>query len=95
MPKSNTARRPFVQVTALWGNDDAESVIELSRKRWSQILAGASYTTCAWSWYEGERYRVTWVFTDGKLTIGGEDGMRCVLDQPASELIAHVVGGAE
>jgi len=83
-------KRVNVEVTAYWGNDDAESTIKVSRRRWKAILNGADYTTTAWSWYEGKRYSVTWRFANGNVSIDGEDGMQCVLDQPASSLIAHI-----
>ena len=87
-------RRVFVEVTAYWGNDDAESTIKISRRRWKAILQGDEYTKYTWSWYEGTRFPVTWHFTSGKVSIYGEDGMQRVLDEPASDLIAHIQGGS-
>ncbi|MFN9603712.1 MAG: hypothetical protein ACK6A7_09750 [Planctomycetota bacterium] len=37
---------------------------------------------------------VTWSFEGGRVSIDGEDGMQCVVDKPASELIACISGGA-
>lgn len=83
-------RRIFVDVTAYWGNDDAESTIRVSRRRWKAILDGASYTTAAWSWYEGKRYPVTWRFASGEVSIDGEDGRQCAVDDPVSSLFVRV-----
>ena len=66
-----------VRVTAMWGNDDAESTIHVSRRCWQQILDGGFYETDAWSWYEGSRTRASWCFDGGKLTISLDDGMEC------------------
>jgi hypothetical protein len=79
--------RVYAEVKAYWGNDDAESTIKLSRRRWTAILSGDEFTKSAWSWYEGKRYPVTWTFTNGSVSIDGQDGMQCILDQPVSELI--------
>ncbi|MBS0415957.1 MAG: PcfJ domain-containing protein [Proteobacteria bacterium] len=76
MPKSSKPR-VHVRLTAMWGNDDADSTIKVSRRRWQQILNGESYDTSAWSWYEGTRTRTYWSFDGGKLTLSQDDGMEC------------------
>lgn len=76
MPRSNQPR-VHVRLTAMWGNDDAASTIQVSRRRWQQILNGESYDTSAWSWYEGTRTRTYWSFDGGKLTLSQDDGMEC------------------
>ena len=83
--------RTRVCLTAVWGNDDAESTIEISRRRWRDIQDGAHYKTSAWSWYEGDRFSVFWRFADAKVSIDGEDMMQCVVDLPVSELFAEEV----
>lgn len=50
----------FVEITAYWGHDDAESTIKLSLRKWEEIKAGAQFQKSAWSYYEGQRYRVVW-----------------------------------
>ncbi len=87
------AKKPkvYVELTAVWGNDDAESTIKISRRRWESIRAGAEYQTSAWSWYEGKRDSVVWSFANGEVSIDGEDGMVCVIDQPVLELFAYVI----
>jgi hypothetical protein len=47
-----------IQLTALWGNDDAESSILVSRRRWTAIQSGAEHTVDASSSYEGKRHKV-------------------------------------
>lgn len=87
--KTETKPRIYVELTAVWGNDDAESSIKVSRRRWKEIQEGGEYTTSAWSWYEGRRFSVAWHFADGQLSIHGEDGMECVIDEPIEELIVQ------
>ena len=84
--------RVYVELRALWGNDDAESTIKVSRRRWESIRAGAAYVTSAWSWYEGKRYPVSWSFSNGKVSIDGEDGRQCIVEEPVDYLMAQVVG---
>ena len=78
MHKSSKSRT-YVHLTAVWGNDDAESTIKVSRRRWQQIQDGEPYCATAWSWYEGTRTRTTWSFGDGELTISQDDGFECYL----------------
>lgn len=33
----------FVELTAYWGNDDADSTIKVSIKKWEQIKSGAQF----------------------------------------------------
>ena len=91
MKKKAKKPRVYVELTAVWGNDDAESTIKISHRRWESIRAGAEYQTSAWSWYEGKRDSVVWSFANGEVSIDGEDCMQCVRDQPVLELIAHVI----
>ncbi len=95
MKKEPTRTRACVEVKALWGNDDADSTIKVSRRRWKQIQEGAKYETSAWSWYEGRRYRVVWRFSDSRVSVfvtGGGDfgGMECVVGLPIEELIVQM-----
>lgn len=89
MKKKARKPRVYVELTAVWGNDDAESTIKISRRRWAAICAGAEYETSAWSWYEGMRSAVVWIFANGRVTIEGEDGMQAVANLPVLSLTAH------
>lgn len=80
--------RIHIQLTALWGNDDAESRIRISRRRWSAIQSGEAYEVSATSTYEGKRYPVVWRFAQGQVSIDGENGMECVVDLPVTSLIS-------
>lgn len=82
----------YVRLTAMWGNDDAESSIEVSPQRWQQIQDGAPYDTTAWSWYEGTRSRASWSFDDGKLTISLDDGFE--IDLTTKRLYVNEVTSA-
>jgi hypothetical protein len=86
MKKKTTKPRIYVELTAYWGNDDDGSTIKVSRRRWQAIRDGAAYDTSAWSYYEGQRYSVSWAFENGKFSIHGEDGRECILANSVSEL---------
>lgn len=79
--------RTRIQLVAVWGNDDAESSIWVSRRRWTAIQSGAEHIVDASSSYEGKRYKVVWRFANRQVSINGEDGMECVVGLPVGELI--------
>ena len=81
--------RRRVALTAVWGNDDAESTIKVPINRWASLQEGAAFETQGWAWYEGRRFSVTWTFSHGRLSISASDGMECVTDIPISELYVH------
>jgi hypothetical protein len=89
MKKKPKSPRVYVELTAVWGNDDADSTIKVSRRRWKQIQDGAEYETGAWSWYEGKRYSVSWRFAEGEVSVYGGDGMECVVGLPVADLIVQ------
>ena len=78
--------RKKISITAYWGNDDAESTISLTPEQWQSIQDGCDHVDHSESWYEGESEEVTWSFTNGLVTIYGEDGRQCLIDLPISEL---------
>jgi hypothetical protein len=80
--------RTRIQLTVVWGNDDAESSILVSRRRWTAIQSGAESIIEAFSSHEGKHYKVVWRFANGQVFIDGEDGMECVVGLPVGELIA-------
>ena len=80
--------RTHIQLTAVWGNDDAQSSVLVSRRRWTAIQSGAEYTVDAASFYEGKRYKVVWRFANRQVSIDGEDGMECVVGRSLSELVS-------
>jgi len=81
-------RRAYVELTVYWGNDDAESTIKISPRRWKQIQEGAQYETSAWGYYEGTRFSVYWHFSGGVFSIGGDDYAEWVRERPVSDLLA-------
>ncbi|MEZ5608116.1 MAG: PcfJ domain-containing protein [Burkholderiaceae bacterium] len=91
MPTSSKSR-VHVHLTAMWGNDDAQSTIKVSRRRWQRIQDGEPYCATAWSWYEGTRTRTTWSFGDGELTLSQDDGFECYLT--VKQLYVHEVTSA-
>lgn len=80
--------RTRIKLTAVWGNDDAESSVLVSHRQWTAIRTGADETVEALSFYEGRRYKVVWRFANCQVSIDGEDGMQCVVCLPVGELIA-------
>jgi hypothetical protein len=95
MKKKATKPRIYVELTAVWGNDDADSAIKVSRRRWKQIQDGAEYETSTWSWYEGKRYAVSWHFSGGEVSVCGEDGMECVVGINCAADICKLTRGNE
>ncbi|MFN4944024.1 MAG: hypothetical protein ACK5G9_09565 [Akkermansiaceae bacterium] len=90
MNKKLTKPKIYVELTAVWGNDDADSTIKVSRGLWKKIQDGAEYVASAWSWYEGRRSSVCWHFSDAKVSIYGDDGMECTIELPVMELIIEI-----
>ncbi len=76
-----------LEITALWGNDDAESRIKISKNKWKQIELGKRFHSSAWAWYEGVRFRVDWWIEDKKCTITGPDGLQAMVDSPLNTLL--------
>lgn len=89
--KKKASPRIYIQLTAVWGNGDADSTIRISRRRWKNIQEGAEYDTGAASYYEGGRGSVGWRFSGGLLSIFGDEGRECLLDHPVNDLIVDVV----
>lgn len=92
MIQKGAKRRAYVELTAYWGNDDAESTIKVSRRRWEAIQKGSEYKTSAWGWYEGRRFSVSWCFVRGEVSIDGDDGSQCVVKNSVSDLIVNDTG---
>ena len=75
-----------ISITAYWGNGDAESTISLTHDQWRFIQDGGECVELSESWYEGECEEITWSFSNGLVTIDGEDGRQCLIDYPICEL---------
>jgi len=93
-PASMTTARPIkkrnmVSLTAVWGNDDAESTVRISLSHWKRLVSGSAFTKNAWAWYEGRRYQAQWVFKNGCVTIHGPDAAVHVVDLPLDELFVQ------
>lgn len=83
-----------VAIFVCWGNDDAESTLEVDEPIWNEICSGGTYEKRAWSYYEGARYRVVWRFENGMLNVvglGKIDYMQCILDMPVDQLDVEVI----
>lgn len=83
--------RVYVQLRAVWGNDDAESTLKISRRRWAALRAGKEEESDASSWYEGRRYDATWRFKNGRVWIDGGDGRECAVDWSVDDLYVSIV----
>jgi hypothetical protein len=84
MKKNAKKPRAHIELTAVWGNDDAESTIKVSPLRWKQIQEGAEFETSSWGWYEGKRFSVSWHFSGGLFSI-----YEHITDCPVEELIVQ------
>lgn len=82
--------RVKVTLTAHWGNDDAESTIKVSMRRWKAIQLGAEHSTRAWGWYEGNRFAVCWHFNNSEYSIDASDGAQCVVEAGVAELMVSL-----
>ncbi len=85
--KTEVMTRRRIKLTAVWGNDDAQSSVLVSRRQWTAIQSGAELSIDSSSSYEGNRQWVVWRFANGQVSIDGEDGMECVVCLPVGELI--------
>ena len=94
MKRKTTKFRIYVELTAFWGNGDAQSTIKVSRRRWKSIRAGAEYRTSGWSWYEGKRQSAEWSFDKGSVSID-KDLMQCIVCMPVDELVAQLTSSDE
>ena len=84
--KRKSKPRVYVELTAYWADGAAESSIKVSRKRWREIQDGAEHDAFTWSYYEGQRFSVSWYFNDGYVSIGSEDGSECIVKEPIDVL---------
>ena len=90
MEPRKSSRRPTVTLTATWGNDDAESSIRISRRRWKAIQAGGEDFESGFGWYEGERFEVSWSFGKGLVSINSYDAGTCVSDRAVERLYVQL-----
>ena len=79
----------LVKLTAYWGNGDADSTIQITPQQWKVIKSGGGFQKSASSFYEGEIDEVTWLFSNSRVSIDGNDGMQCIVDLPVDELIRN------
>jgi hypothetical protein len=91
MKKKAARTKTYVELTAVWGNDDADSTIRVSPRRWKAIQQGAKYRDVADSWYEGTKALVGWHFKDGKVSVHGDDGAEWLVGMPVEDLIVQIV----
>lgn len=74
---TKTYPRKWVYVSAIWGNDDVEAEIRMSRLQWKKINNGETYETTSYYWYEGEKYNAYWYFNHsgtGSVLVEYDDG---------------------
>ena len=90
LESSSRKKRIYVYLTAFWGNDDVESTIKMSRRRWQKILNGDSYQTTSKSYYEGEKFEVEWSFCNNVIYIWDNDGASRLEGAPLDELMVSI-----
>ena len=79
----------LVKLTAYWGNGDAGSTIQITPQQWNVIKSRGGFQKSASSFYEREIDEVTWLFSNSRVSIDGNDGMQCIVDLPVDELIRN------
>ena len=89
--QTNYNPRIYIQLTAWWGNSDAQSSIRVSRRTWKHIKQGLVFTKRSTGWYEGQRQSVVWHFSSAELSINGEEDEQFVVCQPVEDLIVEIV----
>ena len=91
----------MVTLSAWWGNNDASSEIVIPLSKWEEILDGLEFEIDGYSWYEGERFNVTWQFnkeyrqsSKGYFTIFDDDDRgECIRNQPLSNINVLLMDG--
>lgn len=86
------SKRIYLEITVLWGNEDAIARIKVSRRRWSKILNGETYQTNSYSYYEGTRSIVQWCFENKELTIIGDAYQEYIIGLNVNELYTCLIG---
>lgn len=90
----NNGKGTKIELEAVWGNDDAGSVITVSHRQWEKIQLGAEYSRKAWYWYEGKRTKALWVFQNKTVTIHDmEQEFETMSQEPLNRLFARIVEG--
>lgn len=88
--KKSKYSRIYVELTAIWGNDDVSSSIKISRRRWAAIQEGAEFQKSTFAYYEGSKFSVSWEFINKEISIYAGDGIECFLEEPLSRLYSDV-----
>ena len=78
-----------VKVTAFWGNDDAESTVELSREAWERVKRGGRHVIVGQSAYEGRSESVAWSFEDRCIWINGNEGAQHINGDSIESLVVE------
>lgn len=76
----------MVALTLWWGNDDAQSTIELPEEVWRRICEGAAHAVRGTGWYEGIQLSVLWKFERRTVSVFGDDGATCLEGSPIEEI---------
>ena len=89
--QTNYNPRTYIELTAWWGNSDAQSSIRVSRRKWKAIKQGLVFSKRSTGWYEGQRQSVVWHFSSAELSINGEEDEQFIVRQPVEDLIVQIV----
>jgi hypothetical protein len=84
------SKKRFIVINATWGNDDVLGSIKVSRLRWKKILSGEYYDTTSYSYYEGKRSIVNWVFDNKELNIYSDDGVEHLIGFSVQNLVTNL-----
>ena len=77
-----------ITLTAVWGNEDADSCTSLSYDEWLDICGGGELLRREVSYYEGEEFEVCWAIEDRQVRVSGEDGRECFIGSLEDLLIS-------
>lgn len=76
-PRSKPDRA--ITLIAVWGNDDAESELQLTTQEWIDICRGGELERTETGFYEGTNFDVMWRIRDRNVSVQNDDGGDCVL----------------
>jgi hypothetical protein len=82
---------PLIEITAWWGNDDVDASLQVTQTEWEDIKNGGEFEDVSSYFYEGQEYLANWRFTDGLVSITGEEGRECILEMPVDGLATCLV----
>jgi|GEM_PF-3991382 len=66
-----------ISLRALWGNADAQSECDITRRAWVSICRGGKLSRTVRGYYEGERFEVYWSIANRRVSLTSSQGGDC------------------